>query len=111
MRQMRADIESYRKESESHRKKLEYHRQSHLDLRKRAISTWVRDALKKDTPRREEEIHRLNKDVIYSGDVRSDAMVVTERFTKTSTEWQSFYTLYGLTPDNMNNLGIVYTFP
>lgn len=40
MRQMRADIESYRKESESHRKKLEYHRQSHLNLRKRAISTW-----------------------------------------------------------------------
>ncbi|KAF7125239.1 hypothetical protein CNMCM5793_001417 [Aspergillus hiratsukae] len=56
MRQMRAEIESYRKEFESFREESESHRQSHLDLRQRAISIWVRDALSKDTPRRKEEI-------------------------------------------------------
>ena len=71
----------------------------------------MRDALNKDTERRKEEIRRLNKDVIHGGDVRSDAMVVTERYKKSSTEWQSFRTLYGLTPDNVNDLGIVYKFP
>lgn len=91
--------------------KLESHRQSHLDIRQRAISTWVRDALNKDTEGRKEDIRRLNKDVIHGGDVRSDAMVVTERYKKSSTEWQSFRTLYGLTPDNVNDLGIVYKFP
>lgn len=88
--------------------KLESHRQSHLDLRQRAISTWVRDALNKGTSRRKEEIRRLNKDIIHGGDIRSDAMVVNERYRRSSTEWQSFRTLYGLTPDDVNNLGIVY---
>jgi len=74
----------------------------------RAICIWVFDALKKDTERRKEEIRRLNKDII-NGDIRSDAMVVTERYKKSSTEWQSFRTLYGLTPDNMDNIGIVYS--
>jgi acetate kinase len=96
---------------ESHCQKLESHRQSHLDLRQRAISTWVRDVLGKDTERRKEEIRRLNKDVIHGGDIRSDAMVVTERYKKRSTEWQSFRTLYGLTPDNVNDLGTIYKFP
>ncbi|KAJ5562793.1 hypothetical protein N7461_001554 [Penicillium sp. DV-2018c] len=80
----------------------------------------VRDALKKDTERRKEEIRKLNKDVIHGGDVRSDAMVVTERYKKSSTEWQSFRTLYiyiyiyiyiGLTPDNVHDLGIVPCYP
>ncbi|KOS44998.1 hypothetical protein ACN38_g4110 [Penicillium nordicum] len=31
-------------------------------------------------------------------------MVVTERYKKSSTEWQSFRTLYGPTPDNVNDL-------
>jgi DNA repair exonuclease SbcCD ATPase subunit len=104
-------LESHSQKVESHRQKLESHRQSHLDIRQRAISTWVRDALNKDTERRKEEIRRLNKDVIHGGDVRSDAMVVTERYKKSSTEWKSFRTLYGLTPDNVNDLGIAYKFP
>ncbi|KXG51041.1 uncharacterized protein PGRI_066130 [Penicillium griseofulvum] len=94
IRGMRADIERL----ESHCQKLESHRQSHLDLRQRAISTWVRDALHKDDTR------RFNKSIIHGGDVRSDAIVVTERYEKSSTEWQSFRTLYGLTPDNVNDL-------
>ncbi|KAK2802378.1 hypothetical protein FQN50_007375 [Emmonsiellopsis sp. PD_5] len=85
-------------------KKLESHRQSHLDIRQWAISTWVRDALHKTTERRNEEIRRLNKDIIHGGDVRSDAMVVTECYKKSSTEWQSFRTLYGLIPDDVNDL-------
>ncbi|KAJ5602090.1 hypothetical protein N7510_011624 [Penicillium lagena] len=85
-------------------KKLESHRQSHLDLRQRAISTWGRDAICKDTERQTEETRRLNEDNIHNGDVRSDAMVVTGRYSKTSIEWQSFRILYGLTPDNVNDL-------
>ncbi|KAE8379846.1 hypothetical protein BDV26DRAFT_155606 [Aspergillus bertholletiae] len=85
-------------------KKLESHRQGYLDIRQRAISTWVRDALNKDTERRKKEIRRLNQDVIHGGDMRSDAIVVTECYKKSSTEWQSFRTLYGLTPDNVNDL-------
>ncbi|KAJ5823550.1 hypothetical protein N7447_005890 [Penicillium robsamsonii] len=67
-------------------RKLESHRQSYLDILQRTISTWVRDALNKDTEYRK----KLNKDVIHGGDVRSDAMVVTGRYQKSSTEWQSF---------------------
>lgn len=107
MRAIRAEMANMKDEI----KKLDSHRQSHLDIRQRAISTWVRDALHKDTERRKEEIRRLNEDVMHGGDVRSDAMVVTERYKKSSTEWQSFRTLYGLTPDNVNDLGIVYKFP
>ncbi|KAJ5587459.1 uncharacterized protein N7459_003224 [Penicillium hispanicum] len=98
------ELESRGQDYESRFGKLEAHRQSHLDVRQRAISTWVRDALKKDTERRKEEIRRLNRDIIYDGDIRSDAIVVTERYKKSSTEWQSFRTLYGLTPDNLNDL-------
>ena len=65
----------------------------------------------KDTESQNEAIHRLNRDVIHGGDVRSDAMVVTERYKKTNTEWQSFHKLYGLNPDDFANLGIVYKFP
>lgn len=50
--------------------KLESHRQSHLDRQRRAISVWVRDALKKDTPGPKKEYHRPNEDVVH-GDVRS----------------------------------------
>lgn len=114
MRHMRAEmakmndkmmkLESHYQELEAHFQKLESHRQSHLDIRQRAISTWVRDAIHKDTERR-------NKDAIHGGDVRSDAMVVIERYKKNSTEWKSFRMLYGLTPDEMNDLGIVYKLP
>jgi hypothetical protein len=107
-KQLEQESESYRKVSESRFKHLESHHQSHLDLRQGAISTWVRDALNKDTPRRKK---RLNKDVIYGGDMVCDALVVTERFTNTSTEWKSFSILYGLTIDEFNDLGSVYPFP
>ncbi|KAJ5825446.1 hypothetical protein N7474_002584 [Penicillium riverlandense] len=89
---------------ESHSQKLESHRQSHLDLRQRAVSTWVRNAFGKDTEHRKEETRRLNRDIIDRGDVRSDAMVVTERYKKNSIERQSFRTLYGLTPENVKDL-------
>jgi acetate kinase len=114
MREMRARIMALESQSQklvSQSQKLESHRQKHMDIRQRAISTWVRDALNEDTERRKEEIRRLNKDVIHGGDVRSDAMVVTERYKKSSTEWQSFGTLYGLSPDDVHDLGIVYKFP
>lgn len=98
-------VKSQHQELESHYQKLEFHRQSHLARRQRAISTWVRDVLNKDTKRWK------SKDIIYGGDVRSDAMVVTERYKKSSTEWQCFHTLYGLTPDEVNDLGIIHKFP
>lgn len=71
--------------------KLEAHRQGHLDIRQKALSTWVRDALGKDTERRKQDIRRLNKEVVHGGDVRSDAMVVTERFGPNSTETLLFF--------------------
>ncbi|KAJ5800709.1 uncharacterized protein N7518_002777 [Penicillium psychrosexuale] len=97
-------LESQNQKLESQNQKLESHRQSHLDLRQRAISTWVRDAFSKVTERRNEEIRRLNRDIIHGGDVRSDAMVVNERYSRNSTEWKRFSTLYGLTPDNVEDL-------
>ena len=97
--------------SKLHRQKLEFQCQSHLDLRQRVISTWVQDVLHKGTLRRKEEICRLNKEVIYGGDVRSDTVVVTERYKKNSNKWQTFRTLYSLTPDNVNYLGTVYELP
>ncbi|KAJ5555170.1 hypothetical protein N7461_003640 [Penicillium sp. DV-2018c] len=84
--------------------KQESHRHAHLDVRQRTISTWARDALGKDTERRKQETRRLNKTVVHAGDVRSDAMVVSERYRRTSTEWNSFKTLYGLTPDEVKQL-------
>lgn len=104
-------LEAQNQTVESLAMRLEFHRQSHLDLRQRVISTWLRDVLDKETPRRKKEICTLDKEVIYGGDVRSDAMVVTERYKKSSNEWQAFRTLYGITPDNVNDLGIVYKFP
>lgn len=83
-------LESHNQKLDSHIQKLECHRQSHLDIRQRAISTWVRDALKKNTERRKEESRRQNKDVIHGGDVRSDAVVVTERYEKSSTDMAIF---------------------
>ncbi|KAJ5161677.1 hypothetical protein N7492_007069 [Penicillium capsulatum] len=55
LRRMRAQIEEMNEKT----KKFESHRQSHLDLRQRVISAWVRDALHKDTERRKKEIRRL----------------------------------------------------
>lgn len=72
---------------EAHFQKLESHRQSHLNLRQRAIRTWVRDAVRR-MPR--DEIHRLNKDIIHDGDVRSDAMIVTERYKKNQHRMEKF---------------------
>lgn len=86
-------------------KKLETFRQSHLDIRQSVLSIWVRDTPSKATEPWEEEILGL------FGDVRTDSVVVTECYEKSSTEWQHFSTLYGLTPDNMKDLGIVYKFP
>lgn len=44
-----------------------------LDARRRE----TRDALGKETEGRKQEIRRLNREIVHSGDVRSDAMVVT----------------------------------
>lgn len=57
-------LEDRIKRVESDYQKLESHRQSYLDLRQRAVSTWVRDAFGKDTKRRKEEIRRLNKAIL-----------------------------------------------
>lgn len=43
--------------------------------------------------------------------MRSDTVVVTERYKKNSNKWQTFRTLYSLTPDNVNYLGTVYELP
>lgn len=88
---------------ESNSRGWEMHRQVSMDLRQRAITTWVRDTLHRDTPRRKDHIRALNKG-IHGGNVRVDFMVVSERFKAGSTEWRHFSTLYGLTPDDMRAL-------
>lgn len=92
-------------------KNLESHRHSHLNLRQRVISTWVRDALKRDTASRKDETRRLDDDNFIDGDVRNDAMLVTERYETTSIEWRSFRILYGLAPEDVGIFDIVYKLP
>ena len=86
---------------------LQLHSNSYLDVRQRAISTWVRDALGKDTPARRVAIRNLNKNVVHAGDVRVDALVVTRRYKLGSTEQSQFPTLYGLSADEVKNLGMI----
>lgn len=86
----RAEMASDRAEMNDKVEKLEAYRQGHLDLRQKCLSTRVRDALGKDTEGQKQEIRRLNKEIVHGGDVRSDAMVVTERFSQNSTERKSF---------------------
>ncbi|CEJ54095.1 hypothetical protein PMG11_00418 [Penicillium brasilianum] len=83
---------------------LQVFRKSHLDVRQRTYSTWVRDALGKNTPSRTAAIRSLNKDIVHAGDIRLDAMLVNERFAKSSTERQHFSALYGLTAEDVNAL-------
>lgn len=85
---------------------FEGHRLNHLALRKRAISTWVRDALKKDTARRNQEIKRLNTEIIHGADIHTDAIVL-KKYRESSTEWQAFSMLYGLTFYEFNKLGMI----
>jgi hypothetical protein len=98
-------LKSDTQDLKSHIKKLE---SFYLDRPKRAISTGAPDALDKDTECRKEETFRMDEDSIHYGDIRSDAMMVTERYTKSSTVWKAFSTLYGLTPDDVNSLGMFY---
>ena len=63
----------------------------------RALCTWVRNALEKGTESRKKGIRKLNTDVVHAGDIQHDAMVFTERFKETSTEWATFRDLYGMT--------------
>jgi hypothetical protein len=67
--------------------------------------------LKKDTQSRKQGLRRLNTAVIHAGDIRSEAEVISKRFQEKSSGWRHFSTLYGLTLDDMKNLGIIYTFP
>lgn len=82
---------------------------SQLDLRNRTLSTWVRDALKKDTSPRKEAIRKFNKG-IHGGNIRMDAILVQRRFKPKSTERNAFITLYGLTAEDASALGMIYKF-
>ncbi|KAJ5444540.1 uncharacterized protein N7458_008412 [Penicillium daleae] len=90
-------------EMEEKMETFEGHRLNHLALRERAISTWVRDALKKDTARRNQEIKRLNTEIIHGADIHTDAIVL-KKYRESSTEWQAFSMLYGLTLYEINKL-------
>ena len=56
------------------------------------------------------ELQSHHQDIIYDGDVRCDALVITEHYNKSSTESQGFRILYGITPESVINLSIVYKF-
>ncbi|KAJ5624391.1 hypothetical protein N7510_000700 [Penicillium lagena] len=104
-------IESLMFDRENQGRKLEslmFERGSLLQVRSRALSTWVRDALGKDTERRVQKIRELNKNVVNAGNIRVDASVVLERFRSTASERKEFPTLYGLTAEAVKDLGIGY---
>jgi hypothetical protein len=86
---------------------LEPFRESYLDSRQGIYTTWVRDVVDKGIARRLKDIERLHEGVVSISDIRCDAMLVTERCKKNSTEWQTFCMLYGLTPDDFKKIGII----
>jgi hypothetical protein len=90
---------------ESEIEKFRALRRKAIDVRQRALLTWVRDALNKVNDNRQKVIRRINKE-IHSGDVRNDALALKERLLPTSTEWKAFKTLYGLTLHDFEKLGM-----
>ncbi|CEJ61515.1 hypothetical protein PMG11_10046 [Penicillium brasilianum] len=103
-RQIRQDIAEMAAKLAESDTTLQALRHSYPNVRQRTFTTWVRDTLHKDTPRRTEDIRRLTKDVIHAGDIRFDAILITERSKKSSSKRQEFSTLYGLTPEDVNAL-------
>ena len=101
MRNFRSAQEERNKENERRFQSLEASRRRWLDVRQRAVMTWVQD-----TEARKEGIRKLNPDIVHTGDIQHDAMVITERFKKTSTEWASFRDLYGMTLEEWNHIGL-----
>lgn len=108
MRNFRSAQEERNKENErrlqEHKRQLQSlqaSRRRWLDVRQRAVMTWVQD-----TEAHTEEARKLNPDVVHVGDIQHDAIVITERFTKTSTEWASFRDLYGMTLEEWNHIGL-----
>ncbi|PLB50119.1 hypothetical protein P170DRAFT_473694 [Aspergillus steynii IBT 23096] len=65
----------------------------HLDRRQEAIRIWMRDAWQEATP------ERIKKEVVYDGNISTDAVVVTTRFAADSPARTQFSNLYGLDPD------------
>jgi chromosome segregation ATPase len=104
------DMDSQIHDLQSEISDLTHHRAALFAVRERGISTWVRDAFTKDTHRRKDRIASLNKEIIHAGDIWTDAVVVTKRFADKSTERREFVTLYGLTPEQVKSLGIIYKF-
>ena len=108
MRNFRSAQEERNKENErrlqEHKhqlQSLQASRRRWLDVRQRAVMTWVQD-----TEARKEGTRKLNPDIVHAGDIQHDAMVITERFKKTSTEWASFRDLYGMTLEEWNHIGL-----
>lgn len=110
LRNLNDQVAKLRSECSGLKSEFSLQSNSYLDVRQRAISTWVRDALGKDTPSRKVAIRNLNKNVVHAGDVRADAVLVTRRYKPGSTEHTQFPTLYGLSPDEVKNLGMIYKF-
>lgn len=83
------------------------HRKLSMDLRERALSTWVRDFYKKDTAGRNAQKRALNETSTYAASILIDTLVLRERFTTSSTEYRSLETLYGLTMEQYTTIGIL----
>lgn len=95
------EIERRLQEHKRQLQSLEASRRRWLDVRQRAVMTWVQD-----TEAHTEEARKLNPDVVHAGDIQHDAMVITERLNKTRTEWASFHDLYGMTLEEWNHIGL-----
>ena len=55
-------------------------------------------------------IRALSRTVVHGGDVRTDALLV-KKFDTDSLERKNLSNLYGLKPEDMQDLGIVCKFP
>ncbi|OOQ83625.1 hypothetical protein PEBR_35761 [Penicillium brasilianum] len=111
LRQIHQDIAEMAAQLAESDTTLQALRRSYPNVRQRTFTTWVRDTLHKGTPRRADDIRRLNRDVIHAADIRFDAILVTERSKKRSTKRQELSTLYGLTPEDVNALGSITISP
>lgn len=94
--------------------RLEASHRTYLSVRQRTLSTWARDAYKRDQDQNQKR-HVNGEEIIFGdlhvaralsmGDVRTDALLVIERFHPASSERQLFAVLYGLEAEAVRGLG------
>lgn len=105
---LRSDFEYGFQSLRSHLKCLGRSHRTYINFRRIAISQWVRPGSGRYG--KDIVLCRPNEEDTY-GDVRRDAMIVTLCYSRKDNEWQSFRIVYGINPEDVENLGIFYKCP